>query len=100
MTKAAFLLRYPEFLPMATAVDPATDIVDACLAEADLELTDAGDWGSVRDTAQGLLTADKLWNSPKGATLRLDGGDKEQSSRYGDAFRRLRAGTMSSFLVT
>lgn len=94
MTIDDFRAAYPEFNKTST------ETVQAALEAADLELTETGEWGSRRDTAHGLLAADFLWNSPAGSTLRLDGGDKEQSNRYADALKDLTLKTITGALVT
>ena len=71
MIAADFLERYPEF-------EPAGDLVDAVLAEQASSI-DRAVFGSSWDTAHGLLTADALWNSPFGVTLRLDSADSAKS---------------------
>ncbi len=80
MDLPTFRTRAPEF---ATAPD---GLVQAMLDEAALELTTVGDWGALYDIAHRLLASHKLWASPFGATMRLDGGgsggDKEPESRY------------------
>lgn len=71
MDAATFLDRYPEF-------EPAGDLVDTVLAEQADNL-DAAVFGDSYDEAHGLLTADALWNSPFGVTLRLDSADGTKS---------------------
>lgn len=98
MDLTAFRTRYPEF----SFITDDT-FVQAILDEADLELASTDDWGTRRDTAQGLLAADKLWNSPAGATLRMsDTKDDENapSSRYANALRRLSAKTFPAVIRT
>lgn len=79
MDAATFIDRYPEF-------EPAADLVDATLAEVAGNLSVA-DFGDRYDEAHGLLTADALWRSPFGLTLRLDSDGKK--SEYRIAFERL-----------
>lgn len=96
MLLAAFLSRYSEF----KLISPG--LAQACLDEAATEITNAGDWGNRYDTAHGLLAAWKLWDSPSGATMRLDGGDGKEIkiSPYERRYRELVAKTFPAFMVT
>lgn len=94
-TATTFKARYPTFSPKA---DP---LVVAVLAEAVAEV-DARLFGTLTDTAVGLLAAHKLSVDPSGAAARLDAktilamkGQPHASSTYGvefDALVRKRAG--------
>jgi hypothetical protein len=92
---ASFRARYPEF---SNASD---SLVVSCLNEAEMELVANADWGNRFDTAHGLLTADKLWSSPFGATMRLDDAGKVMaSSRYAKQLGELHVKTFPKILVT
>lgn len=75
VTAESFVRERPEFESAGEA------LVKAALDEAALEL-DATAWGSTYDTAHSLLTAHKLWSSPFGVSMRLDGGNDQDASRY------------------
>lgn len=77
------MLARPEFS------SAGTQLVAAAIAEAAREI-DAGAWGNVYDTALSLLTAHKLWSSPFGASMRLDGAGEDDSSRYSAQLATLR----------
>jgi hypothetical protein len=93
LTIEEFLVRAPEF------ESAAEELVQGMLDEAAAELTQAGDWGGVLNTAHRLLTADKLWRSPFGATIRLDGGDSDKPSRYAEELKLLHRKTFPAVLV-
>lgn len=82
MNSATFVRRNPEF-------DTASDqLVREKLAEAELRL-DASAWGSVYEKALEYMTADLLWKSPFGVSMRQDGNDKAVSY-YEEKFAELR----------
>lgn len=84
-----FRQRFPEF-------DQASDrLVNGALAEAAGQ-TSAEAWGENYDTAHALLTADILWLSPFGASMRRVDDTKQNepvaspyAQRLADARRRL-----------
>jgi hypothetical protein len=75
LTVAQFMRDRQEF------ASAGAQLVKSAMDEATREL-DATAWGNVYDTALSLLTAHKLWSSPFGASMRLDGGSESDSSRY------------------
>lgn len=87
-----FSTRYPEF----ASVDE--QLIEKKLAEA-AERISATAFGSSFDTAQGLFAAHLLWSSPFGASMRLEGGGEEQTSRYWREYSQLRVEKVPSVLV-
>lgn len=91
MTPEVFRNRYPEF-------DSAADhLIEAKLAEAALEL-DAATYGERYDFVQGLKAALILWDSPLGASMRLDSADAEK--RYRQRLAQYRVASVPSIFVT
>jgi hypothetical protein len=74
-TASKFVYERPEFQ------GAGAHLVTAAMDEAARELSEA-DWGNVYYTALSLLTAHKLWASPFGSSMRLEGGGEEKGSRY------------------
>lgn len=79
MDQQTFRDRFPEF------DETTSELVAATLAEAALEIS-SETYGAEWDAAHGLLTAHKLWSSPFGITLRMDGDPPDGSSKYKKAF--------------
>jgi len=80
---ADFRTNYPEF-------NSASDsLVTAKLADAALRVNSDA-FGTSYDMAHGLMTAHLLWSSPFGASMRRDGGNDDEDSRYRLEFGRLR----------
>ncbi len=75
------------------------EYVQGKLDEAARELSSSA-WGTHYDDAHSLLTADLLWSSPLGATMRLDGGGDGKKSRYLEKFERLRFAVIPRITVT
>lgn len=82
LSRAAFLVTFPEFENTATA------LIDAKLAEA-LAQMHAGTWGALLEQGQANLTAALLQNTQKGLNSRLQ-SDRAQST-YRAEYERLRA---------
>lgn len=81
MTREEFLVRFPEF-----ESDGPTPL-DSILAEVENELVE-DDFDEQFDAAHGYLTAHRLWASPFGAPLRIDGADTSTSD-YLKEFQRI-----------
>lgn len=82
LSRAAFLVTFPEFENTATA------LIDAKLAEA-LAQMHAPTWGALLDSGQANLTAALLQNTQKGLNSRLQ-SDRAQST-YRAEYERIRA---------
>lgn len=91
MDYVAFLVRYPEFSTVDTA------LITAILAEVAFGL-DAGIYGLRFAAAQGALTAHKLWLSPAGVSLRVDSDAKDKSD-YLLEFQQIRRECTIGFAV-
>jgi len=88
----AFRTAHPEF--NAASTELVQDKLDA--AERRLSATA---WGTRFDDAHGLLTAHLLWSSPFGASMRLEGGEQEKSSRYMKLLNELRVEVIDRVMV-
>lgn len=75
MNASEFLDRYPEF-------ETGGALIDGVLAEAAGEMASRGNFGTRHDEAQGALAAHKLWASPFGVSLRLEGDESPYLSAY------------------
>lgn len=95
MDIATFKAEYPEF---STQSDPN---IQGALNDAASRLA-AAEWGDRYDLVVGLLAADSLWNSPFGATMRQDGGDKsdKKANFYYEQYETVLAETVLPMLVT
>jgi len=83
VTSASFVRDRPEF---ATA---SPQLITSTLAVASLRVS-ATEYGDAYDAALSLVTAHLLWESPFGASMRLDGGGEDNESRYLKELRLLR----------
>lgn len=92
LTAVQLMQARPEF------ASAGVQLVAAMIAEATLEL-DSGTWGRNYDTAVSLLAAHKLWASPFGSSLRLDGGGDLKSSRYTEQLEALRVARVPRMTV-
>ena len=82
LTASAFLMLRPEF----AAAGPS--MVNATMLDAAKRVS-AVEYGSSYDNALALMTAHLLWESPFGASMRLEGGGEATESRYLKEFRAL-----------
>ena len=92
VTPTQFMRERPEFAPAGAA------LVATALAEATAELS-ADAWGANYDTAVSLRAAHKLWSSPWGAALRLDGGGDQETSRFSEQLAALRVARVPRMIV-
>ena len=91
-TSTQFMMARPEF------EGAGHQLVVSAMNEAALELNAAA-WGTVYPTALSLLTAHKLWSSPFGSSMRLDGGSENDESRYSAQLAALRVKTIPRVMV-
>lgn len=82
LSRANFLVRFPEF------TDTATAILDAALAEA-VDQVNQTVWGSRWDAGVGYYAAHLLAISPRGETMRLS--DAKTMDTYELHFKRLQS---------
>jgi hypothetical protein len=83
VTRAAFIVRHPEF-----ADATLTALVESKLAEASRR-TPSTIWGDLEDDGVALLAAHLLCVSPYGVSARLSPQDKEGQTTYGRERDRL-----------
>lgn len=83
MTNPEFLTRYPEF---KGAEEEFQGLVDACLAEAELAVSDQ--WLTKRDQVVGLEAAHRLAITPFGRTAKLSSALGK--STYGEQLCKMR----------
>lgn len=92
LTAPQFLSDRPEF------AGAGVELVAKAMRDARVEL-DAEAWGTAYDQALSLLTAHKLWSSPFGESMRLDGSASDGSSRYLTALHRMQMQRIPRIMV-